>query len=210
MHHTPPPQPFNYCTFCTCRELRIKALWIFEECSFFPDDLRLTCLVKSCTMLCSETCEPIAKRLFSCFSTRDSISWSSWLVKPSTPAHHNNPETSHDYFKVKYNSLNRSSTHLTGSRTERRPEWRPGRVWGPRPPPPLRPRPAASFWPETQRCAQRPRAACTTSDNTIQYFKTLNGWCKFLCLYINHKSEYTLYDTRVLTLILFLPMSEET
>lgn len=45
-----------------------------------------TCLVKSCTMLCSETWEPMAKRRFSCFSMRVSISWSSWLVKPSTPA----------------------------------------------------------------------------------------------------------------------------
>lgn len=37
----------------------------------------LTCLVKSCMMLCSDTCEPMAKRLFSCFSMREIISWSS-------------------------------------------------------------------------------------------------------------------------------------
>lgn len=45
----------------------------------------LTCLVKSCTMLCSDTWEPIANRLFNCFSMREIISWSSWVVKPSTP-----------------------------------------------------------------------------------------------------------------------------
>lgn len=44
-----------------------------------------TCLVKSWTMLCSDTWEPMAKRLFSCFSTREIISWSSCEVKPSTP-----------------------------------------------------------------------------------------------------------------------------
>lgn len=51
----------------------------------YEDFLRRTCLVKSWTMLCSDTWEPIAKRLFSCFSTREIISWSSWEVKPSTP-----------------------------------------------------------------------------------------------------------------------------
>lgn len=36
-------------------------------------------------MLCSDTWDPMAKRLFSCFSMREIISWSSWVVKPSTP-----------------------------------------------------------------------------------------------------------------------------
>lgn len=40
-----------------------------------------------------------------------------------------------------------------------RPAWTPGRGAEPRPPPPLRPRPAASSWPETQRCARLPPAA---------------------------------------------------
>lgn len=44
-----------------------------------------TCRMKSCTMLCSDTCEPMAKRRLSCFSIRDSISWSSCVVKPSAP-----------------------------------------------------------------------------------------------------------------------------
>lgn len=46
---------------------------------------RPTCLVKSWMMLCSDTWEPMAKRRLSCFSMRLSNSWSSWLVKPSTP-----------------------------------------------------------------------------------------------------------------------------
>lgn len=41
-------------------------------------------------MLCSDTWEPMAKRLFSCFSTREIISWSSCEVKPSTPEEEKN------------------------------------------------------------------------------------------------------------------------
>lgn len=47
-----------------------------------------TCLVKSWIMLCSDTWEPMAKRLFNCFSMREIISWSSCVVKPSTPEKH--------------------------------------------------------------------------------------------------------------------------
>lgn len=43
------------------------------------------CRRKSCSMVCSDTCEPTAKRRFSCFSIRVSISWSSSDVKPSAP-----------------------------------------------------------------------------------------------------------------------------
>lgn len=50
-------------------------------------ELQHTCLVKSCMMLCSDTWEPMAKRLFSCFSMREIISWSSCVVNPSTPAY---------------------------------------------------------------------------------------------------------------------------
>lgn len=43
------------------------------------------CLMKSCMMVCSETWEPTANLRFNCFSMRDSISWSSSVVKPSAP-----------------------------------------------------------------------------------------------------------------------------
>ncbi len=46
----------------------------------------LTCRKKSCTIQCSDTCDPIANLLFSCFSMRFNSSWSSCVVKPSTPA----------------------------------------------------------------------------------------------------------------------------
>ncbi len=46
------------------------------------------CLLKSCTMACSDTCDPMTKRRLICFSMRFSISWSSSVVKPSTPAEH--------------------------------------------------------------------------------------------------------------------------
>lgn len=51
-----------------------------------PRGPRPTCRMKSWTMLCSDTWEPMAKRRLSCFSMRDSISWSSCVVKPSAPA----------------------------------------------------------------------------------------------------------------------------
>ena len=64
--------------FLNCKKILIDvSSWIFD---FF-----LTCRVKSWTMLFSETCDPIAKRLFNCFSMRVIISWSSSEVKPSAP-----------------------------------------------------------------------------------------------------------------------------
>lgn len=45
----------------------------------------LTCFRKSCTMLCSDTWEPIANLLFNCFSTLVKTSWSSSDVNPSAP-----------------------------------------------------------------------------------------------------------------------------
>lgn len=56
-----------------------------EHVTLYSDLVTLTCLVKSPTMLCSDTWEPMAKRLFICFSMREIISWSSAEVKPSTP-----------------------------------------------------------------------------------------------------------------------------
>lgn len=44
-----------------------------------------TCFKKSCTMLCSDTWEPMANLLLSCFSILEITSWSSSEVKPSAP-----------------------------------------------------------------------------------------------------------------------------
>lgn len=54
---------------------------LFKETNQIP-----TCLRKSCTMLSSETCDPIANLFLSCFSTLRSIWCSSSDVNPSAPA----------------------------------------------------------------------------------------------------------------------------
>lgn len=53
-------------------------------------------------MQCSETCEPIAKRRFNCFSMRPSSSWSSCVVNPSTPVYGKELELN----KLAYYTLN--------------------------------------------------------------------------------------------------------
>ncbi len=48
----------------------------------------LTCFRKSCTILCSETCEPMGNLFFSCLSIFLTSSWSVSEVKPSAPTQH--------------------------------------------------------------------------------------------------------------------------
>lgn len=76
-------------------DLKDGTLRIFLTSKILKFEINWMCVVWGCTSLClkltamifcSETCEPIAKRRFSCFSMRFSISWSSSVVKPSAPA----------------------------------------------------------------------------------------------------------------------------